>query len=319
MKQVLEQLTDAFYLQQSSGLSLSIEEVKNLQQIPLQDILLATNEFAYKNVIGSSKHGKLYKGVSKKHGRITIRRLNRGLGNLEFMTEIAYLEEHRYANIGSFLGHCDEGGEKIIVYQDQSNGSLHEYVGSVYLSWLRRLRIAMDVARAMKYLDDSDDIDHIVNRHFKSSNIFLDEDLKPKGFDFGSSIFHSNMRGTTRYNYPDDFNSNDLTHKKSGVYSLGVVLWELLCGRSFTSDEDDPQSLHNLVRKHYKNQTLHSIIPSYLFKQINKDSLITYSTIAYRCLNNEEERPTLREVEEQLQKVLDQQLLSDCSSHQDLN
>ncbi|KAI3730723.1 hypothetical protein L1987_61898 [Smallanthus sonchifolius] len=40
----------------------------------------------------------------------------------------------------------------------------------------------------------------------------------------------------------------------------------------------------------------------------NTASLLTYSTIAYQCLKNGNERPTMKKVMEQLQKALDTQL-----------
>ncbi|XP_076942656.1 putative receptor-like protein kinase At5g39000 [Bidens hawaiensis] len=315
MKQVVEHLRKVFHLQESNRVPLSIEEVKQLQQIPLQEILSSTNGFAHENIIGSGRsgNGKLYKGISKKHGPITLRRLDRGLGNLEFMTQIAYRADRKHESVAPFLGYCDEGGEKIFVYKDECNKTLDERLGCTVFSFFERVKIGRDVARGIKYLHDCDDIYHIINRPFDSSNIFLDKDLKPKLFDFGliSSIFPSNMRsnsvtafGAPECIHPDNFSNGNLTDKFA-VFSLGDVLWTLLCGNHF-----DPQSLHNLVREHYQNQTLDRIIPSYLFKQMNKDSFATYSSIAYRCLNDEEERPTLREVEEQLQKAFDQQLLN---------
>ncbi|KAI3696349.1 hypothetical protein L1987_79363 [Smallanthus sonchifolius] len=93
----------------------SIEKVKHLQ-IPLQDILLATKGFADENFIANGGFGKVYKGLSEKHGHVAIKRLDRGhgQGDHEFKTEIALLSEYRHENIVSLLGFCDDDGEKIL-------------------------------------------------------------------------------------------------------------------------------------------------------------------------------------------------------------
>ncbi|KAI3696348.1 hypothetical protein L1987_79362 [Smallanthus sonchifolius] len=93
----------------------SIEDDKSLQ-MPLQDILLATNGFANKNLIAKGGFGNVYKGISEEHGCIAVKQLDRGQGqgDHEFKTEIALLSEYKHENIVSLVGFCDEDGEKIL-------------------------------------------------------------------------------------------------------------------------------------------------------------------------------------------------------------
>ncbi|KAM0020040.1 putative protein kinase RLK-Pelle-CrRLK1L-1 family [Helianthus debilis subsp. tardiflorus] len=297
----------------------SIEELKHLQ-IPLQDISLATNGFADQNLIAKGGFGKVYEGVSEKHGHIAVKRLERrqgGQGDHEFKTEIALLSEYEHKNIVSLLGFCDEDGEKILVYKYESKGSLDKHLNKKDLTWIQRIQICLDAARGLKYLHDDGGI---IRRDVKSSNILLDENSNAKISDFGlsrvgptstqSSFLISNACGTPGYIDPDYLITGYLT-EKSDVYSFGVVLLEVLCGRHalVKSYKDERQFLTGLIQKHYTKGTLDKIIPPYLHEQINTDSLHTFSNIAYQCLKNRTERPTMQQVIEQLEKALHSQLI----------
>ncbi|XP_076896331.1 uncharacterized protein LOC143549283 [Bidens hawaiensis] len=317
MKQVVEQLQITLDNQQIQTTPLSVE-VKHLQ-IPLREISLATNGFANKNLITKGGgFGEVYKGKSETYGHMAIKRLDsrKGQGDHEFRIDVDLLSVYKHKNIVSLVGFCDEDSEKILVYKYESNGSLD----TQDLTWMQRLHIRLDAARGLRYLHDDVGPQHqIIHRDVKSANILLDKKWNAKISDFGLSrvapivmqatYLITNACGTPGYIDPEYINTFYLT-KKSDVYSFGVVLFEVLCCRlTFVrSYKDDWRFLTNLVRKHYIRQTLDMVIPSYLRKQISTDSLVTFSNVAYQCLKNGEERPTMKQVVEQLETALDQQL-----------
>ncbi|XP_076953405.1 putative serine/threonine-protein kinase PBL28 [Bidens hawaiensis] len=299
----------------------SIEDAMHLQ-IPLMEVSLATNWFDDKNLIAKGGFGSVYKGVSKTHGHIAIKRWDHMLqGDHEFKTEIALLSKHKHENIVSLIGFCDEKDEKILVYKYESNASLDKHINNKDLSWNQRLRICLDVARGLNYLHYGVGCcEQILHRDVKSANILVDENWKAKISDFGlakvsptnmkSSYVISDVCGTRGYIAPEYCINGYLT-PKCDVYSFGIVLWEVLCGRlAHVEYNDEPLVLSILVGRHYISNTLCSIIPSYIHNHINTASLLIFSNIAYQCLKNVEERPTMRQVEEQLQKALDNQLVS---------
>ncbi|KAJ9554665.1 hypothetical protein OSB04_018710 [Centaurea solstitialis] len=288
-------------------------------RIPLQEILLATNNFSEANLIASAGFGKVYKGQYVRLGTVAIKKLDRkfGQGDREFTTEIALLSICKHENIVSFVGFCDEGGEKILVYRYEENQSLDRHLRSKALTWMRRLRICLGAAFGLKYLHDDVGPQHrVLHRDVKSANILLDENWKPKISDFGLSkialanvplsALVSNPCGTPGYIDPQYIGHSKLS-QKSDVYSFGVVMFEVLFGRAVTIDEhpDEKHFSVKMARSHYEEKTLEETIDADLRKQMKSASLSTFSTIAYECLReNGEERPRMIQVIEQLVKAL---------------
>ncbi|PWA82030.1 toll/interleukin-1 receptor (TIR) domain-containing protein [Artemisia annua] len=299
----------------------SREEVEHLK-IPLQDIQLATNNFARENAIARGGFGHVFRGQTGQHGNVAIKRLNRrdGQGEHQFMMEIELLSTYKHENIVSLVGYCDEGGERILVYRYEKNGSLDKVLPRKDLTWIQRLQICLDAAHGLEYLHDNVAHHIIVHRDIKSANILLDETWKAKISDFGlskialanvpCSVIFSMACGTPGYVDPL-YEEHDMLTQKSDVYSFGIVMLEVLFGRLVTVDPKYPIDryfLLSLAQDHYVKETLDEIIDSDLRSQMNSDSLITFSRIAYQCLKKRrEERPTMSLVVDQLEKALDYQ------------
>jgi len=73
----------------------------------------------------------------------------------DFMDVISGISLLHHPNIAELIGFCSESGYQLLVYEFQTNGSLHEFLHlsddySRPLTWDTRIRIALGTARAME-------------------------------------------------------------------------------------------------------------------------------------------------------------------------
>nr|XP_043630381.1 proline-rich receptor-like protein kinase PERK5 [Erigeron canadensis] len=287
-------------------------------KIELKAIKKATNNFT--NCIGEGGFGKVYKGElnhSEGHTLVAIKVLDRkfGQGDPEFWKEIILLSHYRHPNVASLLGFCDQGKEKILIYEYASRNSLDRYIHTDIITWVQRLKICIGAARGLAYLHDPNGTkQRVLHRDIKSSNILLDENWKAMIADFGlSKIGPANQEntflvsqavGTAGYCDPN-YMATGLLTKESDVYSFGVVLFEVFCGRLMYAKNDTSFSLTRLARDHYEHKKMMDIIHGSIKDEINPDSMIVFTTIAYQCLNDDyEQRPLMTDVVADLEIAL---------------
>nr|XP_043612020.1 uncharacterized protein LOC122583708 [Erigeron canadensis] len=282
----------------------TISEFAHLR-IPLEEIVKATDNFADDNIIGKGGFGNVYKGKLMRYGRlidISCRRLDRrhGQGDVEFWTEISMLGSLKHENIITIIGYCDEKNEKIIITYYYSKGSLSMHLSdATNLTWIQRLKISLGIVRAIFYLHENiGESYYVIHRNINSSTILLDDNWKPKlsGFEFSikhsidrkNHIFFCEAIGTRGYMDPEIEKTGGVTHK-SDIYSLGVVLFELLCGRkAFDPKLENDMFLAPLAKFRYENRTLKDIInPDLRDQMIRSESIVLFSKAAYHCLQEE--------------------------------
>ncbi|PRQ18531.1 putative protein kinase RLK-Pelle-RLCK-VIIa-2 family [Rosa chinensis] len=100
-----------------------------------------------------------------------------------------------HPNLVKLLGYCSVDGERriqrLLVYEYMPNRSLEDHLFNRALNplpWITRLQIMLGAAQGLAYLHEGLEV-QVIYRDFKSSNVLLDEDFKPKLSDFGLVIY----------------------------------------------------------------------------------------------------------------------------------
>ncbi|GKA88999.1 kinase-like domain, phloem protein 2-like protein, partial [Tanacetum coccineum] len=303
-------------------------------RIPFEDIESATNFFAQENVIGTHGFGKRYKGQLLWSGElidITAERLSYKEWDekeQQFWTEISMLSSLKHKNVVSIVGFCNEVGAEIIIYKHESRGRIGNHLSDpMLLTWVKRLEISIGVAYALSYIhyDEPRDIS-ILHQNISCDTVLLNDDWEPKLSDFQHCLkinaserhhsFHTDSVSPRKgYRDPTCLETN-MVNQKSDIYSFGILLFELLCGRKSVSDHQDNKYLVPVALFHYREKILDGIIDPDLWKQMDPRSLNIFAKIAYDCLNEKRsQRPNVDEIVTRLEKALELQLERENAEH----
>ncbi|CAJ1931836.1 unnamed protein product [Sphenostylis stenocarpa] len=281
----------------------------------LRDIKVATNDFDEALLTGIGGFGTVYKGTFDGGATyVAIKRANpmSEQGVSEFETEILLLSQLRHHNLVSLLGYCNEEGEMILVYDFMANGSLHDHLhlrqrDQSPLAWIQRLEICIGVARGLHYLHTGTK-HRIIHRDIKTTNILLDHNWVPKISDFGLSkagylsSATTNVKGSIGYLDPECYQSHKLS-EKSDIYSLGVVLLEVLTARAAVSvgEDDEHINLAEWTTLCFESGNVEQIVDPNLKENIIKECFELYLGVAMKCLAERGvARPSIGEVLENL-------------------
>ncbi|CAN4082423.1 unnamed protein product [Withania somnifera] len=234
----------------------------------------ATNYFDPSTKVGQGGNGSVYKGTLPNGTVIAVKRLffNTRQWVDEFFNEVNLIHGIEHKNLVKLLGCSIEGPESLLVYEFVTNKSLDQYLFDKnkikILSWEERFRIIVGAAQGIDFLHRGSEI-RIIHRDIKSSNVLLDENLEAKIADFGlarrfasdKSHLSTGIAGTLGYMAPEYLVKGQLT-EKADVYSYGVLVLEIVCGRKSIAFAEDSGSLLQTVWKLYtRSQVTESVDP----------------------------------------------------------
>ncbi|KAL9322494.1 hypothetical protein ACSQ67_010547 [Phaseolus vulgaris] len=274
-----------------------------------------TNSFSQDNLIGLGMLGTVYKAELPDGKILAVKKLDKRVSDHqtddEFLDLINNIDRIRHANIVELIGYCAEHGQRLLIYEYCSNGSLQDALHSddefkTRLSWNARIRIALGAARALEYLHEQC-APPVVHRNFKSANILLDDDVSVRLSDCGLaplitkgyvSQFSGQLLAAYGYGAPE-FESGIYTYQ-SDVYSFGVVMLELLTGRQ-SYDRTRARGEQFLVRwaipQLHDIDALSKMVDPSLKGDYPAKSLSNFADIISRCVQSEPEfRPAMSEV-----------------------
>ncbi|KAI3417364.1 Protein kinase domain-containing protein [Psidium guajava] len=232
----------------------------------------------------------------------------------EFDAEVETLSSIRHVNVVKLYCSITSDDSSLLVYEYMPNGSLWDQLHTcrkTELDWETRYEIAVGAARGLEYLHHGCERP-VIHRDVKSSNILLDEFLKPRIADFGlAKIVRANgskdsthvIAGTHGYIAPE-YGYTYKVNEKSDVYSFGVVLMELVTGkRPIEPEYGDKKDIVNWVSSKLKPGQVFGIVDSRI-PEPYKDEAINVLRIAILCTTNLPNlRPTMRRVVKMLEEA----------------
>ena len=186
-----------------------------------------------------------------------------------FNTEAQAAASLSHPNIVSIydVGHEDENNLYYIVMELVQGKTLKEIINSEgVLSWKWAVNIAMQIASALELAHKNG----IVHRDIKPHNIIITEDGIAKVTDFGIAKAVSNSTitafgttiGSVHYFSPEQAKGG-FTDAKSDLYSLGVVMYEMLTGKvPFDADTPVSVALKHMQEEAKEPIELNSEIPT---------------------------------------------------------
>ncbi|KAM5582501.1 G-type lectin S-receptor-like serine/threonine-protein kinase RLK1 [Rosa sericea] len=290
----------------------------NLHSFSYKELEEATNGF--EEELGRGSFGVVYKGkIETSSGvEVAVKKLSSLMqdGEKEFKTEVNVIGRTHHKNLVHLVGYCEEGQQRMLVYEFLSNGTLASFLfADTRPSWRLRIEIAYGVAKGLLYLHEQC-ITQIIHCDIKPQNILLDDYYNARISDFGlakllmmnQSKTHTVIRGTKGYVAPEWFRNMPITTKVD-VYSFGIVLLEVICCRRSVDMEnytDKRAILTDWVYDCYREGLLEAVVDNEIEALHEKTKLERFVMVAIWCIQEDPLlRPTMRTVVRMLEGVVE--------------
>ncbi|VVB05383.1 unnamed protein product [Arabis nemorensis] len=275
------------------------------------DLLCATAE-----IMGKSTYGTAYKATLEDGNEVAVKRLREKTtkGVKEFEAEVTVLGKIRHLNLLALRAYyLGPKGEKLLVFDYMSKGSLSAFLHArgpeTLIPWETRMKIAKGISRGLAHLHNNE---NMIHENLTASNILLDEQTNAHIADYGLSRLMTAAAatnviataGTLGYRAPE-FSKIKNASTKTDVYSLGIIILELLTGKSPgepTNGMDLPQWVASIVKEEWTNE----VFDLELMRETQTvgDELLNTLKLALHCVDpSPAARPEANQVVNQLEEI----------------
>ncbi|XP_039165666.1 G-type lectin S-receptor-like serine/threonine-protein kinase SD2-5 [Eucalyptus grandis] len=221
-----------------------------ITRFPYEDLKAMTGDFNIN--LGEGGFGSVFLGILPSGIRVAVKCLD-GFGQIRrsFLVKAGTIGTIHHVNLVRILGFCAEKSHRLLVYEYMCNGSFDKWIfhndQEFDLCWQVRRKIIVDIAKGLDELHEECH-QKIIHLDIKPQHILVDEHFNAKLAYFGlsklidkdQSHVITTMQGTHGYLALEWLSF--VIKEKVDVYSFGIVMLEILCGRknvdhSLPSDE----------------------------------------------------------------------------------
>ncbi|XP_073130605.1 inactive leucine-rich repeat receptor-like serine/threonine-protein kinase At1g60630 [Henckelia pumila] len=288
----------------------------------LEDLLKASAETLGRGTIGST-----YKAVMESGYIVTVKRLkeSRYPRMEEFGRHIEIVGRLRHPNLVPLRAYFQAKEERLLVYDYFPNGSLFSLVhgsrgsaGSKPLHWTSCLKIAEDLAAGLHYIHQNPGLTH---GNLKSTNVLLGPDFESCLTDYGLTPFRNpesleeSSAASLFYRAPECRDFRRPTTQAADVYSFGVLLLELLTGK--TPFQDLVQEYGSDIPRWVKSVRAETTDSGDEPASSNEEKMNALLNIAVTCVSvAPENRPVMGELLRMIREArTEAQVSSNSSDH----
>ncbi|EEF43738.1 inactive leucine-rich repeat receptor-like serine/threonine-protein kinase At1g60630 [Ricinus communis] len=291
----------------------------------LEDLLKASAE-----TLGRGSMGSTYKAVMESGFIVTVKRLKdaRYPRVEEFRRHMDLLGRLRHPNLVPLRAYFQAKEERLLVYDYFPNGSLFSLLhgtrtsgGGKPLHWTSCLKIAEDLATGLLYIHQNPGLTH---GNLKSSNVLLGPEFESCLTDYGLTVFRDPdlveepSATSLFYRAPESRDMRKPSTQQADVYSFGVLLLELLTGKTPFQDlvQEHGSDIPRWVRSVREEETESGDDPT-SGNEAAEEKLLALVNVAMACVSlTPESRPSMREVLKMIRDArAEAQVSSNSSDH----
>jgi serine/threonine-protein kinase len=201
--------------------------------------------YEVKELIGAGGYGAVYKSYDIELERFVAVKIKHAHRIDSNSKEAKVGAKFQTDGIVSVFDVGTDNGVQFIVSELIGGVNLREFAKANDLDWRQSVKLVSALATNLQKAHDSD----LIHRDIKPENILIDKAGQPHIADFGIACSSDDAaeanKGTLAYMAPEQVTEDQNVDHRCDVYSLGVVLFELL-SRSLPHSNRDP----DILREH---------------------------------------------------------------------